>query len=52
MVKIDADDLCRFRGAYCTVYEKEPCSELFGGDMEVMADSLTELADMVIEKSK
>lgn len=37
-----------FRGAYCTVWEKEACSELFGGEMEVMADTLEEMADGII----
>ena len=37
----------RFKGAYCTIWEKEPLQELFG-DMEVIADTLPEMADKVI----
>ncbi|KAF8866167.1 HAD-like protein [Acephala macrosclerotiorum] len=36
-----------FKGAYCTIWEKEPLQELFG-DMEVIADTLPEMADKVI----
>ncbi|KAH6722799.1 haloacid dehalogenase-like hydrolase [Leptodontidium sp. 2 PMI_412] len=36
-----------FKGAYCTVWEKEPLLELFG-EMEVIADTLPEMADKVI----
>ncbi|CZT03692.1 hypothetical protein WAI453_008999 [Rhynchosporium graminicola] len=37
-----------FRGAYCSVLEKEPCSEIFDRTMDAIADSLPELADKVI----
>lgn len=37
-----------FRGAYCSVWEKEACSDLFGGEMDVMSDTLEELADGII----
>lgn len=43
---------CRFKGAYCSVYEKEDCKELFGVDMDVMSDTLPEMARKVIEASK
>ncbi|KZF25801.1 HAD-like protein [Xylona heveae TC161] len=39
-----------FKGAYCTVFEKEPLLELFG-DMEVVADTLPEMADKIISMS-
>lgn len=39
-----------FKGAYCTVWEKEPLQELFG-DMEVIADTLPEMAEKVIAAS-
>ncbi|KAH8673246.1 FAD dependent oxidoreductase-domain-containing protein [Ilyonectria robusta] len=32
-----------FKGAYCTVWEKEPCIDLFG-TMDVMADTFPEMA--------
>ncbi|KAL2061597.1 hypothetical protein VTL71DRAFT_6974 [Oculimacula yallundae] len=38
-----------FRGAYCTIYEKEPCLEIFNTTMDVMADTLPGLADQVID---
>ncbi|KAJ5300957.1 uncharacterized protein N7443_005959 [Penicillium atrosanguineum] len=37
-----------FRGAYCSVYEKESCIELFDTKMDVTANNLLELADSVI----
>ncbi|KAF2769844.1 HAD-like protein [Teratosphaeria nubilosa] len=37
-----------FKGAYCTVYEKEPNTQLYVGDMEVIADTLVEMAEKVI----
>ncbi|OWO98079.1 hypothetical protein B2J93_3983 [Marssonina coronariae] len=40
-----------FRGAYCSVYEKEPCAEIFGTQMDVMAESLHELAERVTAAS-
>ncbi|KAE8383851.1 HAD-like domain-containing protein [Aspergillus bertholletiae] len=40
-----------FRGAYCTVYEKESCAEIFDIQMEVLADSLPEMADKIIAAS-
>ncbi|KAF7713042.1 Uncharacterized protein PECH_002169 [Penicillium ucsense] len=40
-----------FRGAYCTVYEKESCAEIFDANLEVTADSLPAMADMIIAAS-
>ncbi|KAL2829423.1 HAD-like domain-containing protein [Aspergillus cavernicola] len=40
-----------FRGAYCTVYEKEPCLEIFDTQMDVIADGLVEMAEMVVKAS-
>lgn len=40
-----------FRGAYCSIYEKEPCLEIFDTKMDVMADTLTEMADKIIEST-
>jgi len=40
-----------FKGAYCTVWEKEPCTDLFG-EVDVMADTLPELADSIILHAK
>lgn len=41
-----------FRGAYCTVYEKESCAEIFDAELEVVADSLPDMADGVIAASR
>lgn len=48
----DANRMYRFKGAYCSVYEKEDCKELFDVDMDVMADTLPEMAKKMIEASK
>lgn len=39
----------RFIGAYCHIWEKESLSELFG-KMDVMADTLPEMADKIIAR--
>lgn len=44
-----ADRSSRFKGAYCSVYEKEDCAELFGVEMDVMSDTLPEMARKVIK---
>jgi len=41
-----------FKGAYCTVYEKESCKEIFHVDMDVEADGLLEMAEKIVESSK
>ncbi|KAH7141629.1 putative 2-haloalkanoic acid dehalogenase [Dactylonectria macrodidyma] len=40
-----------FRGAYCTVYEQDPCAEIFDTQMEVMADTLPKMAKGIVEAS-
>jgi 2-haloacid dehalogenase len=40
-----------FRGAYCTVYEKESCAEIFDVEMEVLEHSLPAMADKIIAAS-
>jgi len=40
-----------FRGAYCSIWENEPCVEIFG-KMDVMAPTLPEMADQVIAASQ
>lgn len=40
-----------FRGAYCTVYEQEPCLEIFDTEMDVIAPGLVEMADMIVNTS-
>ncbi|KAF4456772.1 hypothetical protein F53441_1208 [Fusarium austroafricanum] len=39
-----------FKAAYCSVLEKEPCVDIFG-EMDVVADSLSEMADDIIKAS-
>lgn len=40
-----------FRGAYCTIYEQDPCAEIFDTQMEVMADTLPQMAKGIVEAS-
>lgn len=40
-----------FRGAYCSVWENEALTDLFG-EMDVLSDTLPELADRVIAATK
>ncbi|KAI5236629.1 2-haloalkanoic acid dehalogenase [Aureobasidium subglaciale] len=49
---VSAAKIVGFKGAYCSVYEKEDCKELFGVDMDVMADTLPAMAKKIIEASK
>ncbi|KAF7547581.1 hypothetical protein G7Z17_g7624 [Cylindrodendrum hubeiense] len=39
-----------FKSAYCSVLEKEACIDLFG-EMDVMSDTLSEMADKIIKAS-
>ncbi|KAF5560561.1 catalytic [Fusarium phyllophilum] len=39
-----------YKGAYCTVLEKESCADIFG-TMDVMADTLPEMARKLIQSS-
>ena len=41
-----------FTGAYCTIYEKEPCLEIFEEKMKVMEDTLPEMARSIVSSSK
>lgn len=41
-----------FKGAYCSVWEGEPLADFFSDDMDVLADSLPEMADRIIAASK
>ncbi|KAL3467195.1 hypothetical protein BJX64DRAFT_249038 [Aspergillus heterothallicus] len=38
-----------FRGAYCSIYENESCIEIFDTELDVMADTLPEMADKIID---
>ncbi|CAD0115490.1 unnamed protein product [Aureobasidium uvarum] len=49
---VSAAKIVGFKGAYCSVYEKEDCKELFDVDMDVMADTLPEMAKKIIEASR
>lgn len=40
-----------FTGAYCTVYEKEPCLEIFDVDMKVVADTLPAMVEGIVKAS-
>ncbi|KAF2019916.1 HAD-like protein [Aaosphaeria arxii CBS 175.79] len=40
-----------FKGAYCTVWEKEPCIDLFG-EMDVMASNFPDMARGIIAASE
>ncbi|KAL4937002.1 hypothetical protein BDV06DRAFT_82433 [Aspergillus oleicola] len=40
-----------FRGAYCTVYEQDPCLEIFDTKMDVIAGSLVEMAENIVKAS-
>ncbi|KAI1337499.1 putative 2-haloalkanoic acid dehalogenase [Xylariaceae sp. FL0016] len=48
---VSAAKMVGFKGAYCSVYEKEDCKELFDVEMDVMADTLPEMAKKVIAAS-
>ncbi|KAH7253523.1 HAD-like domain-containing protein [Fusarium redolens] len=48
MWDVSAAKLVGFKSAYCSVLEKEPCVDIFG-EMDVMSDSLSEMADRIIQ---
>ena len=41
-----------FKGAYCSVYEKEDCLEIHGGEMDVMTETLPHMAQKIVEASR
>lgn len=41
----------RFKAAWCSAWEVEPVPEIFG-EVDVMADSLVEMAEGIIAASK
>ncbi|KAG9664834.1 2-haloalkanoic acid dehalogenase, partial [Aureobasidium melanogenum] len=49
---VSAAKIVGFKGAYCSIFEKEDCKELFDVDMDVMADTLPEMAKKIIEVSE
>ncbi|CAH0055456.1 unnamed protein product [Clonostachys solani] len=51
MWDVSAAKAAGFKGAYCTVWEKEPCTELFG-TMDIMEDSFPEMARKIVAASK
>ncbi|KAF7959650.1 hypothetical protein EAE96_001265 [Botrytis aclada] len=38
-----------FKGAYCSEYEKEPCLDIFDTELEVMANTLPEMAEKIVK---
>lgn len=42
---------CRFKAAWCSVWEGEALPEIFG-EVDVVADSLVDMADKIIEAAK
>jgi 2-haloacid dehalogenase len=40
-----------FRGAYCTVYEQDPCLEIFDTTMDVIANSFVDMAEGIVKAS-
>lgn len=50
-VRIIANRVDSFKGAYCTVWEKEACTDLFGV-MDVMADTFPDMARKIVAASK
>ena len=41
-----------FRGAYCTIYEMDPCGDLFDEKMDVIEDSLLKMAEGLVRASQ
>ncbi|CAK1367226.1 unnamed protein product [Cercospora beticola] len=52
MWDVSSARLVGFKGAYCRAYEKEDCLEIFGGEMEVMADDLKQMAERIVEAAR
>ena len=52
MWDVSAAKTAGFQGAYCSAYEKENCLEIFGGEMDVMENTLPDMARKVVEKAK
>lgn len=52
MWDVSAARLVGFKGAYCSAYEKDDCLEIFGGEMEVMGDTLVEMAQKLVKHAE
>ncbi|KAF2141391.1 uncharacterized protein K452DRAFT_288091 [Aplosporella prunicola CBS 121167] len=50
MWDVSAAKMVGFKGAYTTIWEKEPCTEIFG-EMDVMAETPLEMAEKIIAAS-
>ncbi|KAF4342110.1 HAD protein [Fusarium beomiforme] len=50
MWDVSAAKVVGFKSAYCSVLENEACVDIFG-EMDVMSDSLSEMADKIIQAS-
>jgi 2-haloacid dehalogenase len=48
---VSAARVAGFKGAYCSAYENEPCWEIYGGKMEVVEETLVEMARSIIQRS-
>ena len=48
---VSAARVAGFKGAYCSVYEQEACWEIFGGEMEVVEDTLAGMARGIVKRS-
>lgn len=49
MWDVSAAKKAGFKGAYCTEYEKESCLDIFDTEMDVIADTLPEMAEKVVK---
>ena len=49
---VSAARVAGFTGAYCSAYENEPCWEIFGGETEVVEETLVEMAKAIIQGGK
>ena len=48
MWDVSAAKRAGFKGAYCTVYERDPCPDIYDEPMDVVADSLAEMAEKIV----
>ncbi|KLU82468.1 hypothetical protein MAPG_01540 [Magnaporthiopsis poae ATCC 64411] len=51
MWDVSAAKAMGFKGAYCSIMEKEPCIDIFG-EVDVMTDNFPDLARKLIEQSE
>ena len=48
---VSAARVAGFKSGYCSAYEQEPCWEIYGGETDVVEETLVQLARSIVQSS-